>query len=69
MLFLQGTRDALAERARMQAVIARLGERARGHWLEDADHGFHVPARTGRTDAQLRALLLDELRSWVDGLL
>jgi uncharacterized protein len=69
MLFLQGTRDALAERARMEAVIGRLGERARVRWLEDADHAFHAPARTGRTDAQLRALLLDALCAWVDGLL
>jgi uncharacterized protein len=68
MLFLQGTRDALAERVRMEAVLARLGARAHVHWLEDADHGFHVPARTGRTDAQLRELLLDALCAWVDGL-
>ncbi len=69
MLFLQGTRDALAERAHMEAAMARLGARAHIRWLEHADHGFRAPISSGRTEAQLRRLLLDELCSWLEGLL
>jgi predicted alpha/beta-hydrolase family hydrolase len=69
MLFLQGTRDALAEQALMESLGARLGERATLVWAPDADHSFHVPARSGRTDAQVRAELLQALSRWVDRLL
>ena len=54
MLFLQGTRDKLAERARMRAVCRELGPRARLHEVEGADHGFHVLVRSGRNDAEVR---------------
>lgn len=66
MLFIQGTRDALAERGRMEALAASLGERATLHWVEDADHSFHVRARG---DAEVRAALLGVLADWVDRLL
>ena len=68
LLFLQGTRDALAERALLEALVARLGPRATLRWLEDADHGFHVHARSGRTDAQLRSSMLEALCQWLEGL-
>jgi uncharacterized protein len=68
MLFLQGTRDALAERPLLEALLTRLGPRASGHWLEDADHSFHVALRSGRNDMQVRRLLLDALCGWLDGL-
>jgi uncharacterized protein len=68
MLFLQGTRDALAERSLLEALLARLGPRASVHWLEDADHSFHVALRSGRNDTQVRRLLLDALCGWLDGL-
>ena len=35
-------------------------------WVEDADHSFHVPARTGRTDEQVLAQVLDTLAGWID---
>jgi len=69
LLFLQGTRDALAERALLESLLARLGERASVRWLEDADHAFHVPARSGRNDAQVRSTLLDSLSGWLERLL
>jgi uncharacterized protein len=69
MLFLQGTRDALAERALLESLVARLGSRASLVWAEEADHSFHVPARTGRKDAQVRSALLQALSAWVDRLL
>jgi predicted alpha/beta-hydrolase family hydrolase len=66
MLFLQGTRDELAELDLLQPVIAGLGARATLKLLKDADHSFHVPARTGRKDADVRAEMLDALATWVD---
>jgi uncharacterized protein len=69
LLFLQGTRDALAERALLEALLRRLGARARVSWLEDADHAFHVPARSGRDDRQVRSTLVEALVEWLDGLL
>jgi uncharacterized protein len=68
LLFLQGTRDALAERALLEALLARLGTRASVSWLEDADHAFHVPARSGRSAGQVRDALLDSLCTWLDRL-
>jgi uncharacterized protein len=68
MLFLQGTRDALAKRSLLEDLIGRLGARAALHWVEDADHSFHVPARSGRRDPEVRAALLATLAAWVDSL-
>jgi len=67
MLFLQGTRDALAERALIEAVVARLGKRATLSLVEEADHSFHVPARSGRTDAQVFTDVLQRLAAWIEG--
>jgi hypothetical protein len=69
MLFLQGTRDALAERALLEEVVGHLGSRARVVWIADADHSFHVPVRSGRTDGEVLAVLLAELVSWMESLL
>jgi predicted alpha/beta-hydrolase family hydrolase len=69
LLFLQGTRDALAERALLEAMVARLGSRATLSWLENADHGFHVPAGSGRTDAQVRSSIVEALCQWLESLL
>jgi hypothetical protein len=64
MLFLQGTRDALAELSLLRPVVDRLGTRATLTLLEDADHSFHVPAKTGRKDADVRREMLDALAAW-----
>jgi uncharacterized protein len=69
LLFLQGTHDALAELSRMQALVSRLGAPATLSLLQDADHSFHVPARSGRSDAQVRGALLQLLVAWMDSLL
>jgi predicted alpha/beta-hydrolase family hydrolase len=66
MLFLQGTRDELAETVLLRGVIEQLGERATLELVADADHSFHVPARSGRTDAQVRAGVLDAFVRWVE---
>ena len=65
MLFLQGTRDELAELELLTPVVKRLGERASLKLFADADHSFHVPARTGRKDTQVMSELLDALVEWM----
>jgi len=65
MLFLQGTRDALAMLDLLEPLCRALGERATLRLFEQADHFFHVPARTGRTDAQVRSEMLDALAAWI----
>jgi predicted alpha/beta-hydrolase family hydrolase len=69
MLFLQGTRDELADAPLMRAVVQRLGEHATLAFFEDADHSFHVPARSGGSDAQVRARMLDTMAGWIDAVL
>jgi len=66
MLFLQGTRDALAALDQLKPLCKALGKRATLKLFEDADHSFHVPARTGRKDPQVRSELLDALVAWID---
>jgi predicted alpha/beta-hydrolase family hydrolase len=66
MLFLQGTRDALADLGELQPVCKALGARATLALFEDADHSFHVPARTGRKDAEVMAEMLDKAAEWVE---
>jgi uncharacterized protein len=66
MLFLQGTRDALAHVQLMQRLGQRLGPRATLKLFSDADHSFHVPARIGRKDAEVRAEVLDALGAWIE---
>ncbi len=65
MLFLQGTRDALAELTLLELVVGKLGKRARLVLAPDADHSFHVPARTGRKDPEILGDLLDAAARWM----
>lgn len=65
MLFLQGARDALAQPALIERVVAGLDGRAALHMVPDADHSFHVPVRSGRTDAQVLAGLCDTIAGWI----
>ncbi|HZZ87583.1 MAG TPA: alpha/beta family hydrolase [Caulobacteraceae bacterium] len=65
MLFLQGTKDTLAELDLLQPMVAGLGERATLALFDDADHAFHVPARTGRKDAEVLAAMLDIAAGWM----
>lgn len=63
MLFLQGTRDALADLSLLTPVLARLPQ-AQLVTVDEADHAFHVPARSGRNDAQVLAALADTVATW-----
>jgi predicted alpha/beta-hydrolase family hydrolase len=69
MLFLQGTRDTLAMQGELEPLCEALGARATLKLFQDADHSFHVPARSGRTDAQVRNEMLDVLAAWIDGVI
>jgi hypothetical protein len=68
MLFLQGTRDELAAPELLRPLVAGLGARATLHEIEGADHGFHVPARSGRKDADVLDELADRLAGWASSL-
>ena len=65
MLFLQGTRDEFASLEYLEPLCERLGSRATLKLFPDADHSFHVPARTGRKDSEVRDELLDALAQWI----
>lgn len=66
MLFLQGTRDTLAALDELEPLCQALGARATLKLFAEADHSFHVPARTGRKDADVREEMLDTLAGWID---
>jgi predicted alpha/beta-hydrolase family hydrolase len=66
MLFIQGTRDEFADLELLQPLVKQLGARATLKLFPDADHSFHVPARTGRKDLDVRAEMLDVLAGWMD---
>lgn len=69
MLFIQGTHDALAHLDQLKPVCKKLGKRASLKLLRDADHSFHVPVRSGRTDSQVLGEALDSFVVWLDGLI
>jgi len=66
MLFVQGSRDDLADIALVESLIARLGARATLARFDDADHAFHVRAKSGSNDAQVLEHLLDTVVEWID---
>ena len=68
MLFLQGTRDALAELHLLEPVVKGLGQTATLHLVKEADHSFHVLARSGRNDREVMEEVLDALAAWVSAI-
>ncbi len=66
MLFLQGTRDALAHLDLLKPVVAGLGARATLHLEDDADHGFHVRKRSGRDDDAVVESLARGAAAWMN---
>jgi predicted alpha/beta-hydrolase family hydrolase len=65
MLFLQGTRDTLAEAKLIVPLVASIGPQATLHLVENADHSFHVPAKSGRKDSEVMDDLLDVMAAWL----
>jgi len=68
MLFLQGTRDTLADLGLLRPVIDNLGSRATLHVVDGADHGFHVLKRSGRTPADVMDELTRTMEEWAERL-
>jgi len=65
MLFVSGERDALAELALLESVVAELAERATLHVIAAADHTLKVPASSGRTNAEAEGEALDVIAEWI----
>ena len=68
MLFLQGTRDELADISLLEPITTRLGSRATLNKIEGADHSFHVLARSGRKDSEVLKELAQTLAAWAAAL-
>jgi predicted alpha/beta-hydrolase family hydrolase len=68
MLFLQGTRDRLAELSLLEPLVRKLRPKADLHVVEGADHGFHVPKSSGRTDEDVLDELCDAFVGWLEKL-
>ncbi len=66
MLFLQGTRDEFAQLDLLQQVVRGLGDRATLHLVEDGDHSFKAPKRTGKSEADVMNELADTFVQWAD---
>ena len=64
MLFLQGTRDEFAQLDLLQEVVRKLGDRATLHLIEEGDHSFKVPKRTGKTEADVMNELTATFSDW-----
>jgi len=66
MLFLQGTRDTLADLTLLEPIVKKLGALGKLHIIESADHGFHVLKRSGETDASVLTELARTTAAWAD---
>ena len=64
-LCVNGTRDTLCRRDLMDAVVARLPDNFRMHWIDGADHGFHVLKSSGRFDVDVLREIGDVTRDWI----
>jgi uncharacterized protein len=67
--FIQGTRDALADPTLLQALVKQLGSLSTLLQVPEADHSFHVPARSGRTDSQVMDEVLEAFVAWITSLI
>jgi predicted alpha/beta-hydrolase family hydrolase len=68
MLFLQGTRDTLADLKLLRPLCTKLGSRVTLHVVETADHSFHVLKRSGKSDAEVLRELAEKAASWAEGI-
>ena len=68
MLFLQGTRDTLADLTLLRTVCAKLGSRATLHIIPEADHSFHVLKKSGKTDTEVMTELAQTTAAWANRL-
>lgn len=68
MLFLQGTRDGLADLSYLKPVVEKLGPKATLHQVEGGDHSFAVLKKSGRSNDEAFTEVLDTLSAWIDGI-
>jgi predicted alpha/beta-hydrolase family hydrolase len=68
VLCVNGTRDTFCDRALMERTLATLGPNWRMHWVDEADHGFHVLKRSGRNDAAVLTEIADLVDQWLASL-
>jgi predicted alpha/beta-hydrolase family hydrolase len=66
MLFLEGTRDAFADLKLLRPICRKLSPQATLHVIKDADHSFHVPKSSGKTDAEVMRELVGTVSSWAE---
>jgi uncharacterized protein len=64
MLFIQGTRDKLADPALLAPDLKKLCRKASAQMVDPADHAFHVPARSGRSDGDVVTKIVDAFARW-----
>ncbi len=64
MLFLQGTRDKLADLNLLKPIVKKLGDKASLHIIEGADHSFHVPKSSGKNDDEVLKELAKKVAEW-----
>lgn len=69
MLFLQGTRDTLADLKLLEPIVKKLGTLGKLHVIESADHGFHVLKRSGKTDESVLTELAQTTAAWAETIL
>jgi predicted alpha/beta-hydrolase family hydrolase len=66
MLFVQGTRDEMADVSLIESTVGALGRHATLHWVQDGDHSLRVPARSGRDPQQVLSGVFDAIERWVE---
>ncbi len=66
MLFVQGTRDEMADAGLIEPTVEALRATATLHWVPEGDHSLHVPAKSGRTDDQVLNTALDAAQHWIE---
>jgi hypothetical protein len=69
MLFLQGTRDALANMDLLKPVIRKIGKKAELFIIEGADHSFHIPKEFKLKDSEAMEIMCDEVERWIENLI
>jgi predicted alpha/beta-hydrolase family hydrolase len=69
MLFVQGTRDEMADVSLIESTVGALGGHATLHWVQDGDHSLRVPARSGRDPQQVLGGVFDAIERWVEGVI
>jgi predicted alpha/beta-hydrolase family hydrolase len=68
MLFLQGSRDALADLTLLKPLCVRLGKRSELFVIDGGDHSFHLLKSAGRSDDQVQEETAAKVASWISRL-